>query len=386
VALQFAMLITLAIAAAVVWQQRSYAMTEALQVDSSNVVMVRTDAPATTPYAQWPKDMRSPQACPAAFRDAVRRLAEVRDVRCTAQSFLIGRMWISWFAKSGALQTMAVNQVDSGIFAFYGVQPLAGTLADTNGTILNLSAVKMLGFASPEAAIGQDWLDRVQRGDLDSYRARIKGHSRVTAVVPDFTFASVTNAVTPAMFSAWQESPPARVIHIKLSGKDVPQTLAAIDRAWSSSGQAGAIDRTFVRDYVAQFYQDMLREAQFFSAFVAIAIVLACLGLVGIAIASAERRTKEIGVRKAMGAGDGRIVLMLLWQFAQPVLWANIAAWPAAWWLMQRWLAGYSRHIELRPGLFLAASAVALLIALATVAGQAWITARGRPVLALRYE
>jgi putative ABC transport system permease protein len=383
VALQFAMLIALAIAAAVVWQQRGYAMREALQVDSSNMVMVRINA---SPAEPWAKDMRAPEACPAAFRDAVRRLPDVRDVRCTSQSFLTGTMTINWFAKGGALQTLSVNQVDPGIFALYGVTPLAGTLANANGSILNLAALKLLGFPSPQAAIGQDWLDRLPRDELDTYRGRIKGHSRVTAVVPDFTFASVAKAVSPAMFSAWQESPPARAIHIKLSGNNVPETLAAIDRAWSSSGQVGAINRVFVRDYVAQFYQDMLREAQFFSAFVVIAIFLACLGLVGIAVATAERRTKEIGVRKAMGAGDGRIVLMLLWQFAQPVLWANVVAWPAAWWLMQRWLAGYSRHIELQPWLFIAASVVALLLALGTVAGQAWLTARAKPVLALRYE
>jgi putative ABC transport system permease protein len=281
---------------------------------------------------------------------------------------------------------MGVNQVDPGVFALYGVRPLAGTLDNGNGSILNLAAVKLLGFASPEAAIGQDWLARLPRQELEAYRARIAAHSSVTAVMPDFAFTSVAEAPLPAMYSAWQESTLARTFHIKLNGSNVPETLAAIDRAWNESGQAGAIDRVFVRDYVAQFYQDMLREAQFFSAFVVIAIFLACLGLVGIAIATAERRTKEIGVRKAMGAGDGRIVLLLLWQFAQPVLWANVIAWPVAWWLMQRWLAGYSRHVELQPWLFAAASTVALLLALATVAGQAWITARQKPVLALRYE
>jgi putative ABC transport system permease protein len=349
------------------------------------MLLVRTN-PLPAPPDQWPKDMRSPDACPAAFRDVVRRLPGVRDIRCTGESFVRGSMRISWFSESGNLQTIGANQVDPGIFTLYGVTPLAGRLADSSGAILNLSAVKLLGFASPQAAIGQDWLGRLPRNELDTYRARIAGHSKVTAVVPDFAFTSVVEAPLPAMFSAWQESTLARAIHIKLSGSNVPETLAAIDRAWRESGQPGAIDRVFVTDYVAQFYQDMLREAQFFTAFVVIAILLACLGLAGVAIATAERRTKEVGVRKAMGASDGRIVLLLLWQFAQPVLWANIVAWPAAWWLMQRWLAGYSRHVELEPWLFLAASGVALLIALMTVAGQAWITARQKPVLALRYE
>ena len=357
VALQFTMLITLAIATTVVWQQRNYAMREALQVDSDNVLLVRTDPPSA-PVEQWPKDMRSPDACPVAFRDAVRRLPGVRDIRCTGQSFLAHSMSINWFAKSGVLQTMGANQVDLGVFTLYGVKPLAGTLADTNGSILNLSAVKLLGFASPQAAIGQDWLGRLQlpRGELDGYRARIAAHSRVTAVVPDFAFTSVTKAALPAMYSAWQESVPARAIHIKLSGNDVPEALGAIDRAWSETGQPGPIDRVFVRDYVAQFYQDMLREAQFFSAFAVIAILLTCVGLAGIAVSTAERRTKEIGVRKAMGANNRQIVALLLWQFSQPVLWANVIAWPAAWWLMRRWLSGFAYHIDLHWWVFAGAS------------------------------
>jgi putative ABC transport system permease protein len=95
---------------------------------------------------------------------------------------------------------------------------------------------------------------------------------------------------------------------------------------------------------------------------------------------------KEIGVRKAMGAGNAQIVMLLLWQFAQPVLWANVIAWPVAWWLMRRWLSGFAYHIDLHWWVFAAASAGALAIALLTVAGQAFLTARQKPVLALRYE
>jgi putative ABC transport system permease protein len=130
----------------------------------------------------------------------------------------------------------------------------------------------------------------------------------------------------------------------------------------------------------------MTRDANFFAGTAAIAILLACVGLFGIAVSTAERRTKEIGIRKAMGAGTGQIVALLLWQFAQPVLWANVIAWPVAWWLMRRWLSGFAYHIDLHWWVFAAASLGALAIALFTVAGQAFLTARQKPVLALRYE
>jgi putative ABC transport system permease protein len=87
-----------------------------------------------------------------------------------------------------------------------------------------------------------------------------------------------------------------------------------------------------------------------------------------------------------MGAGTGQIVTLLLWQFAQPVLWANVVAWPVAWWLMRRWLSGFAYHVDLHWWVFAAASLGALAIALLTVAGQAFLTARQKPVLALRYE
>lgn len=87
-----------------------------------------------------------------------------------------------------------------------------------------------------------------------------------------------------------------------------------------------------------------------------------------------------------MGATDIDIVALLLWQFSQPVLWATIIAWPVAWWLMRRWLSGFAYHVDLAWWVFAAASLGALLIALVTVGGQAWATARQKPVLALRYE
>jgi putative ABC transport system permease protein len=135
-----------------------------------------------------------------------------------------------------------------------------------------------------------------------------------------------------------------------------------------------------------QLYLAMLREAQLLAVFSGVAIFLACLGLLGLSTAAAERRTKEIGVRKAMGATSIQIIGLLLWQFSQPVLWASLIAWPVAGLAMQRWLSGFAYHVELRSWLFVCASIAALMIALITVSAQALIVARQKPVLALRYE
>jgi putative ABC transport system permease protein len=386
VMLQFAILVVLAICAVVIWQQHDFVTRDATRMDADQVLLVRVTSPGGP---RGPANMQAPGFCPAAFTDQVRKLPGVRDVRCSARSILTANSGLSWYTKGHrSIDNIGAYQVDPGIFALYGIKPVAGSLTDHSGVVINLAAVKKFGFSSPQAALGKNWIVAAamapdQIADFTEYNG---GHDIITAVVPDFSFMPATSAVQPAMFSPWMRGISDRAIHIKLNGAQIPETLAAIDRLWTATNQLGPIDRIFVGDYMEQLYQDMTREAQFLSAFAFIAILLACLGLFGIAVSTAERRTKEIGIRKAMGAGNAQIVALLLWQFAQPVLWANVIAWPVAWWLMRRWLSGFAYHVDLHWWVFAAASLGALAIALATVAGQAWITARQKPVLALRYE
>ena len=120
--------------------------------------------------------------------------------------------------------------------------------------------------------------------------------------------------------------------------------------------------------------------------FVGVAIFIACLGLFGLAAFTAERRTREIGVRKALGARTRDIVQLLLWQFSAPVLIANVIAWPVAWFYLHHWLEGYAYRITLSPLYFLCAGAVALVIAWTTIFAHALRVARANPIHALRYE
>jgi putative ABC transport system permease protein len=115
-------------------------------------------------------------------------------------------------------------------------------------------------------------------------------------------------------------------------------------------------------------------------------VVLASLGLLGLAASIAERRTREIGIRKALGADTGNIIRLLLRQFAKPVLWANMIAWPVTAYAMHRWLHGFAYHVDLAVWLFPAAAALALMIALLTVSTHSILIARAKPVAALRYE
>jgi putative ABC transport system permease protein len=263
----------------------------------------------------------------------------------------------------------------------YGVKPLAGgfqPLGDTRG-VINMAAVKVLGYGSAAAAIGK--MLPYQPGSDDP------GRIRITAVMPDFNLYPVTHRPAPTVLTGFLDGGAVgTLLHVRLRGRDIPETLAAIDRLWRSTGQQGSIDRFFLDDFMQQRYLAMLRQAQMIAVAAGLAVLLACLGLVGIAISVAERRAKEIGIRKAMGARTAEVVALMLWRFAQPVLWANLIAWPLAFWQMQRWLSGFSDHVELQWWVFAGASVGALALALAAVAGQAWIVGRQKPVLALRYE
>jgi hypothetical protein len=148
----------------------------------------------------------------------------------------------------------------------------------------------------------------------------------------------------------------------------------------------GAAQASPAEQYAESLYRDIAREGVLFAAAAAVVLFIACLGLFGTASFVAERRTKEIGIRKVLGTTTGQVTRLLLWQFTRPVLWANLLAWPVVWWLMRRWLAGFSAHVPLEPWLFLAALAFTLLVTLATVGGQAFLVARRPPVAALRYE
>jgi putative ABC transport system permease protein len=203
-------------------------------------------------------------------------------------------------------------------------------------------------------------------------------------VVPDFSMASVERAIGPAVYDNRTER--SDLLDVQLTGQHVPEVLAALDRLQPRGNPNKVLRRYFLSDRLQDLYLSMLRMAQAFSVMATVAVVLACLGLIGLSAAATDRRTKEIGVRKAMGAGAREIVRLLVWQFTKPVIWAAMIAWPVSAYLMSQWLAGYAYHVDLTPTPFIAATAIALVLALTTVGVHSLAVARIKPAAALRYE
>ena len=242
--------------------------------------------------------------------------------------------------------------------------------------IINRRAASQLGFGSPAGAVGKQV--RASLNGEQMYPATIVG------VVEDTRIRTARDEIEPLVFSY---DPPRTSQIVVRYGQAVPaQVMDGLRRLWSRFLPDAPFEGEFAEDLVAEQYERERARAAMFLGFAAFAIVIACLGLFGLAAFTTERRTKEIGIRKVLGARIRDIVRLLTWQFSKPVVVANLIAWPVAWWAMRDWLNSFDVRVALTPGPFVLAGLLALVIAVATVAGHAFKVARLSPIHALRYE
>ena len=209
----------------------------------------------------------------------------------------------------------------------------------------------------------------------------------VVGVVGDYHFESLQSEIAPVLhFYRAPEDAVHNFISVRLQGDDVPGTLAAIREAWTMVDPDQALPYTFANDRFARLYQAEERLSAATSAFTFRALLIACLGLFGLASLMTTQRVKEIGVRKVLGASVVGITLLLSKDFMRLVIAAFAVAAPVAWWATHRWLEGFAYHVDLGAGVFLLAGALTLCVALVTVSYHAIKAALADPVQSLRYE
>ncbi|MFN3944786.1 MAG: ABC transporter permease [Allosphingosinicella sp.] len=266
---------------------------------------------------------------------------------------------------------------DDGSVDFNPMTPdEAELLARGMNVVLNETAARRLGFADPRAALGAELsADLIEEGPVPA---------TVVGIVSDVRFGSLREEVQPLMYRRFGLGLGKLVLRV--SSSDPAAMREAAEAAWRRVVPDVPVDARFVEDDLAQLYDGDAVRGQVFALAAALAVLIACLGLFGLAAFTIERRRLEIAIRKVFGAGDADIVKLMVWQFSRPVLLANLIAWPVAWWLMRDWLNGFGQRIDLHAGWFLGAGALALLIAVLTVGGHALRASRTRPAFALRYE
>lgn len=241
----------------------------------------------------------------------------------------------------------------------------------TQAMVLNEAAVKMFGYTSPAQAVGKRFDQWGRKGTI-------------IGVMKDFHFRSLQEVIKP--LSMRIEPNNCNLLSVNIDGHHVQSTIQAIERKWKEL----IPDKPFSYDFLDETYDRQYRSedrfGRLFLNFAVLAIFISCLGLMGLASYSTIQRTKEIGIRKVIGASVGNIVFLLSKDFLQLVIWAFVLAAPIAGYFMYGWLQGFAYRIGLYWWIFLFAGVVSLLIALVTVSFQAFKAARTNPVKSLSTE
>jgi putative ABC transport system permease protein len=237
---------------------------------------------------------------------------------------------------------------------------------EKEAVLFNETALRMTGWEDP---IGKRFDDGTAVG-----------------IVKDFHFEPLREPIKPIFFRVITDSDTSFFISVKIKSEDIPAALAYIDKTWKKFSPDYPFSYTFVDSAVANLYRSEQRIGRAFGYFSLIAIFVACLGLFGLTYFTVEQRTKEIGIRKIMGASVPEIMMMLSFDFAKLVILANIIAWPAAYYFANRWLEGFAYRTALGPWIFLLTGIVTLIITLMTIGIQSVKAATANPADSLRYE
>lgn len=293
----------------------------------------------------------------------------------------------------GQIQLLNHHAMGYGFFEAYNIEPIAGRLfserygsdvmldsdadnPNSASVILNESAVKKYGFKSAEEAIGNVL-------HVESWGNH---HLTIVGVIPDIYFRSIKFSVRPTAYTLNPNR--LRWATVSYTNENVPQLVAALEQVWAKAIPMQPVNIEFLNEMMTAQYKSEEIQAKLFSTFSFLAILIACLGLYGLAAFTAERRAKEIGIRKVMGARVRDIVILLVWQFSRPVLLANVIAWPIAIYAMADWLQSFTYRLELywMLPICIAAGFLSLIVAWLTVGGNAAKVANANPIKALRCE
>jgi putative ABC transport system permease protein len=245
--------------------------------------------------------------------------------------------------------------------------------------VLNEYAARKLGWRNPADAVGK----QVRAGIFGQEYGLVP--INIIGVVQDSRFRSIREPIDPIMFRI--DTRAGNQMEVRLDGSADPRAvMAGVEQVWKRMISDAPFSARFSEDIIIDLYKAESARAKVFAGFALLAVIIACLGLFGLAAFTAERRTKEIGIRKVLGARIRDIVGLLAWQFSKPVIIANLIAWPVAYFAMRAWLQTFDTRIGMGITPFLGASLIALVIAIGTIASHAIKVARANPILALRYE
>ena len=270
---------------------------------------------------------------------------------------------------------MNTDFVDYGYFQTLGIEIAEGRAFSQEfatdaeeAYIVNEELVRQMGLEDP---VGKRFAFWEQWGTI-------------VGVVKDFHFQSVHNKINPISFKldpGW-----LRWLYVRIKPDDIPATIGFMKNTWNGIVPDYPFEYHFLDESFEELYKSEQQMSAITNYFTILGIFIACLGLFGLAAFMAERRTKEMGIRKVLGASVPKLIYLLSSEFAKLVLVANVVAWPVAYFVAHRWLQNFAYRTFIPAGIFFLAAVLSLFIALATVSFKALKTATANPAKALRYE
>jgi putative ABC transport system permease protein len=338
-----------------------------------------------------PTNMNRAKGFPLAelYKTELRKIPQVSDVGASIFSFAENAWATLGFTNDQRVyKSFQYNTVDPDFLRTMKLQLLSGRMFDpSNGSDLDYSVlvnetfVKEFGFEDP---VGKKMPGKFQQ--------------RIIGVVKDFNFQSLHNKIDPLVLSMRPDSivrysenvnfafSPQPRISVRLKGGDLAANVNLLREAWKKIAPTQDFEYQFLDETLAAQYQQETRTGLIVRLASALSIFIACMGLFGLATLAVVRRTREIGIRKVMGASTGSIVALISKEFVRLVLIAAVIAFPIAWWFLNDWLKDFAYRVNISWWIYIIAAIVAMAIALATVSVQAMKAAWSNPVKALRTE
>ena len=364
VVFQFTASVVLISCTVIVYQQMQYILTKEVGFDKEQVLTIQG-----THALEEKIDV---------FKEELRRLNGIEQVASSDYLPLDGSnryhdsFWLDGLQNTHEGVNAQIWSIDYDYITTLGIEFVTGRnfsksfSSDSSAIIVSASLANGLGLENP---LGERITNRESRWNI-------------IGVIEDFHFESLRSPISASSFIL---NSSASTLSIRFADNaDREQLVHSAQRIWEELVPSIPLRYEFLDDGYADMHEDVQRSASLLNNFALLAILIACIGLFGLTIFVMERRTKEIGIRKVLGASIGDIVFLLTKEFAQPVLVSIIIATPIAWYMMQRWLEGFTFRTEIHWWIFLLSGAITLMIALLTVSFHSVKAAISNPVKAIQ--
>jgi putative ABC transport system permease protein len=376
VVFQFTLSVLLIIGTVIVYQQVNFMLHQPLGIKVDQVLVL--DRPG-----RWDTARSTHNGLVQRFRDAALKDPGVEGVAMSDEKPGKEIRWPNTFSTLDATHpvTVPINTplIDENYISTMGMTLLAGRnfskeqKTDKQAIVLSASSASLLGFAKPADAV-----DKAIHVDGDTYT--------IIGVVNDYHQLSLQTREKPAAFAYTTDLREYEYYYVRLKAAAIPQTIDHIRSAWTNSFRDNPFEYTFLDETFNSQYKSELRFGIIFGAFSVLAIGIACIGLIGLVAFTVRQRTKEIGVRKVLGANTKNILTLLAKDFIGLIAIANAIAWPIGWLISDSWLKDFAYRIPIHWWVFVGSGVIALTIALAAIAAQAIKAALANPIRSLRTE